>query len=324
VNRRRNQRRRRAPRWRQRLDPAGWLLHHLQSAVSSLGRLARNPLGTALTAAVIGIALALPGGLYLLVDNVRALGGTWTGTATLSLFLDRDIADDEAELVRAQIAQRPDIGQARLISRAEALEEFRRLSGFGDALELLDENPLPPVVLATPAEGHDGIARMTATAEALQAYREIDLAQVDLKWVQRLAAMTDVIERATVLLAALLSAAVLLIVGNTIRLEIQNRQAEIEVVKLVGGTDGFIRRPFLYEGLWHGLLGALVALLLVILSMHLLEGPVTHLASLYESAFTLVLASPGTLLGIVVGGPMLGLAGAWLAVGRRLARIQPE
>lgn len=301
-----------------------WLLHHLQSAVSSLGRLLRNPLGTGLTTAVIGIALALPGGLHLMVENVRALSGTWSGTATLSLFLDQEIADDQAELVRAQVERRPDIAQARLISRAEALEEFRRLSGFGEAVDLLDENPLPPVVLATPAAGHGGIDRMTATAEALQAYREIDLAQVDLQWVQRLAAMTEIIERATALLAIMLSAAVLLIVGNTIRLEIQNRHVEIEVVKLVGGTDGFIRRPFLYDGLWHGLFGALLALLLVIVSIQVLDGPVTRLASLYQSAYSLVLASPWTLLGIIAGGPALGLAGAWLAVSRRLGQIQPD
>jgi cell division transport system permease protein len=324
LNRRRGQQRRRSGTLSRRFAPTTWLLHHLQSAVSSLGRLLRNPLGTAMTAAVIGIALALPGGLHLLVENARALSGNWGGNATLSLFLDYDIGDDQAELVRAQVERRADIAQATLVTRDQALEEFRRLSGFGEAVELLDENPLPPVVLAIPAEGQGGIGQMSAIAAELQAYREIDLAQIDLQWVQRLAAMTDVIERATVLLAMMLSAAVLLIVGNTIRLEIQNRHAEIEVVKLVGGTDGFIRRPFLYDGFWHGLFGALVASLLVIVSIQLLDGPVTRLAGLYQSAFSLMLTSPGTLAGIVLGGPALGLAGAWLAVNRRLARIQPE
>jgi cell division transport system permease protein len=324
LSRRRGQRRHRGGAARRRRAPKAWLLHHLQSAVSSLGRLLRNPLGTGLTASVIGIALALPGGLHLMVENVRALSGNWAGTATLSLFLDRDITDEQADLVRAQVERRPDIARARLITRDEALDEFRRLSGFGEAVDLLDENPLPPVVVAIPASGQDDIGRMTATAEALQAYREIDLAQVDLQWVQRLAAMTDVIERATALLAVILSAAVLLIVGNTVRLEVQSRHAEIEVVKLVGGTDGFIRRPFLYDGFWHGLFGALVASILVLVAFRLLDGPVTRLAGLYQSAFSLMLTSPWTLIGVAAGGPALGLAGAWLAVGRRLARIQPD
>ena len=161
-------------------------------------------------------------------------------------------------------------------------------------------------------------------AAELQAYREIDMAQVDLQWVKRLGAITGTIERGVAILAALLAGAVLLIVGNTIRLDIQGRHSEIEIVKLVGGTDAFIRRPFLYEGLWYGLLGAAIALLLVLLSLNLLDGPVQRLAGLYESSFSLAVLDPLSLLGTLFGGPLLGLAGAWLAVGRHLAEIQPE
>jgi cell division transport system permease protein len=142
--------------------------------------------------------------------------------------------------------------------------------------------------------------------------------------VERLGAITRTIERGVLVLAALLAGAVLLIVGNTIRLEIQNRHSEIEIVKLVGGTDAFIRRPFLYEGIWYGLLGAAIGMALVLGSLYLLDGPVRRLAGLYESGFELSLVDPASLLGVVLGGPMLGLAGAWLAVGRHLARIQPE
>ena len=167
----------------------------------------------------------------------------------------------------------------------------------------------------------DAVGRL---AQELQAYREIDLAQVDLQWVERLGAITGTIERAVLILAALLAGAVLLIVGNTIRLEIQNRHSEIEIVKLVGGTDAFIRRPFLYEGLWYGLLGGAIALLLVLASLYLLDGPVERLAGLYESGFSLSVLDPLSLFGVLLGGPALGLTGAWLAVGRHLAEIQPE
>ena len=317
-------RRDRQPGFKRNRNPVTWLLRHAQMSLSSLGRLSRNPVGTLMTAAVIGISLALPSGLHLLVDNVRQLSSSWDGSTSISLFLADDVSDEQAESVRQQVAQRADVAETRLISRAAALDEFRRLSGFGQAVELLDHNPLPAVVLIKPGDGVQGADAVGRIADELQAYREIELAQVDLQWVERLGAITGMIERAVLILAVLLAGAVLLIVGNTVRLEIQNRHSEIEIVKLVGGTDAFIRRPFLYEGLWYGLLGALIALTLVLSTLYLLDGPVQRLAGLYESSFSLSVLDPLSLFGMVLGGPALGLAGAWLAVGRHLARIQPE
>jgi cell division transport system permease protein len=310
---------------RRNRNPIIWLMRHAQMSLSSLGRLSRSPISTLMTALVIGIALALPSGLHLLVDNVRALSSSWDGSSSVSLFLADDVTDEQAEQVRRQIARRPDVTATQLIRRNEALDEFRRLSGFGAAIDLLDHNPLPAVVLVRPSAdrvmGAEGFAAM---ARELQAYREIELAQVDLQWVERLNAITHAFDRGVLVLAVLLATAVLLIVGNTIRLGIQNRVSEIEIVKLVGGTDAFIRRPFLYEGLWYGLLGAGVALVLVMLALVMLDGPVQRLAGLYDSAFSLALIDPVSLLGVALGGPLLGLAGAWLAVGRHLAQIQPE
>ncbi len=305
-------------------SPRTWLLRHAQMSLASLGRLSRSPVSTLMTAAVIGIALALPSGLHLMVDNVRGISSTWEGSASISLFLNEAVSNEQAEAVRAQVAQRGDVAETRLIDRDKALAEFRTLSGFGEAIELLDSNPLPPVVIVRPSENVQGTEAVGRMADELQAYREIDIAQVDLQWVARLTAITGTIERAVMILAALLGGAVLLIVGNTIRLEIQNRHSEIEIVKLVGGTDAFIRRPFLYEGLWYGLLGATIALLLVLISLYLLAGPVQRLAGLYESDFSLALIDPLSLAGVLLGGPLLGLAGAWLAVGRHLADVQPE
>jgi len=317
-------RRDKAPKFKRNRNPITWLLRHAQMSLSSLGRLSRNPVSTAMTAAVIGIALALPSGLHLLVDNVSQLSSSWDGSASISLFLSEGVSDEQAETVRRQIALRADVGETRLIDRDQALDEFRRLSGFGEAIELLDHNPLPAVVLVRPQESVQGAGAVAGLAQELQAYREIDLAQVDLQWVERLGAITGTIERGVIILAALLSGAVLLIVGNTIRLDIQNRHSEIEVVKLVGGTDAFIRRPFLYEGIWYGLLGGIIGLLLVLSALYLLDGPVQRLAGLYESDFALAVIDPASLLGVLLGGPLLGLAGAWLAVGRHLAQIQPE
>lgn len=305
-------------------NPLTWALRHLQMSLSALGRLTRNPLPTLMTAAVIGIAIALPAGLSLLIDNVRHLSNSWEGSSSISLYLQDELSDEQAEQVRAQIALRADIAEARLITKAQALQEFRELSGFGEAVDLLDSNPLPAVVLVQPSQQVSSAEAAEQLANALQAYREIDLAQVDLQWVRRLAAITETIQRAVLLLAALLSAAVLLVIGNTIRLEIQNRHAEIEIVKLVGGTDAFIRRPFLYEGLWYGLFGALIAIVLVLIAMLLMQGPVAELAGLYTSSFSLNIAQISTLLLMLLGGPLLGWLGAWLAVGKHLQRIVPQ
>lgn len=313
-----------APKFRKNRNPLNWLARHAQMSLASLGRLTRHPLATLMTAAVIGIAIALPAGLHLLIDNVRTLSGSWEGASSISLFLDQTLSDEQSEQIRHSISLRKDVGEAKLITKAQALEEFRQLSGFGAAIDLLETNPLPAVVLVQPALSVNSPEATEQLATQLQGYREIELAQVDLQWVRRLAAITHTIERAVLVLAALLSAAVLLVVGNTIRLEIQNRHAEIEIVKLVGGTDAFIRRPFLYEGLWYGLFGALIAIVLVLTALYLMQAPVAHLAGLYTSSFQLSLANANTLLLILLGSPLLGLSGAWLAVGRHLQRIVPE
>lgn len=313
------------PGFKRHFNPLIWLVRHAQMSLASLGRLFRHPLPTLMTATVIGIAIALPAGLHVLIDNVRSLSNQWDGGSSMSLFLKQDMDDHQAEKIRHTLQQRPDIAEAVLITKSQAMAEFRQQSGFGAALDLLDNNPLPAVILVRPEipQG-DPVAATTQLAQSLQAFREIELAQVDLQWVQRLNAITLTLERGVAVLAALLSAAVLLIIGNTIRLEIQNRHTEIEITKLVGGTNAFIRRPFLYEGIWYGLLGALIALLLVILALALMTGPVQELAGLYGSEFSLGLITSGTFFGILLGSPLLGLLGAWLAVGRHLKQIVPE
>jgi cell division transport system permease protein len=302
----------------------GWLLRHAQTALSSLGRLYRTPAASLMTAAVIGIALALPAGLYLLVDNLRDLGQRWDGSASLSLFLQQDLPEVRARQLAERLRGWPEIGQVQLISPDEALAEFRALSGFGDALDALDANPLPAVLTVRPAHEHIEAEQVRQLQDKLAALPEVEQAQLDLQWVQRFAAMLAIVQRGILLMGGLLALAVLLIVGNTIRLDIFNRREEIEVSKLIGATNAFIRRPFLYSGLWYGLFGATLAWFLVELAFWQLRAPVRQLAGLYQSEFSLATFSFSASLGLLLLGILLGLAGSWLAVGRHLSDIQPR
>lgn len=294
---------------------------HAQVLVASLGRLYRAPFSSLMTVAVIAIALALPSGLLVLLDNLQRLNAGWDGTTSISLFLQQTVSDARADRLAEELREWPHIDTVRTLHRDQALAEFRELSGFGEALDALDENPLPSVLIVQPgaAPGQS----IDALVEELGRLPEVEMAQLDLQWVKRFAAMMDIGRRGVLVVGTLLGLAVLLIVGNTIRLDIQNRREEIEVCKLIGGTDAFIRRPFLYGGFWYGLLGALLAWVLVAAGLWLLDEPVRRLAGLYDSGFLLggpSLDGVGLLLATGVG---LGLAGSWLAVGRHLRAIEP-
>ncbi len=316
-------RRRRKPGFRRRLSLSAWLTRHAQVFLASLGRLARRPLGSLMTLAVLGIAMALPLGLHLLVGNLQQLAAGWDGAASISLFLREDVDQEQAEKLVKTLQARPDIGQVQHITPEQAMAEFRQHSGFGDALDLLDSNPLPHVLLARPANPDMGAAQVEALLAELKALPGVDLALADLQWVERFQGINRILQRTALLLALLLALAVLLIIGNTIRLEIHSRREEIEIIKLVGGSNAFIRRPFLYEGFWYGLLGGLIAIFLVWTAALALEGPVEHLAELYQSRFRLGgldLATAATVLGL---GILLGVLGAWTAVSQHLGAIEP-
>lgn len=301
-----------------------WLLRHAQVALASLGRLARSPLSSLMTILVIGIALSLPTGLHLLLKNVQQLGGTWDGAASISLYLRQEVGQQEIEQLTERLHRMQGIDQIRVINRDQALDEFRQLSGFSGALEALEDNPLPAVLVVKPAPDHSGPTLAKTLLNQLQALDGVEFGQLDLQWVRRFQAITEIARRAVMVLASLLAAAVLLIVVNTIRLEIQNRHAEIEITKLIGGTDAFIRRPFLYLGIWYGLFGGITAGLLVGLSLWLLKGPVARLSGLYNSHFGLTSLDLATLASLIAISILLGLGGAWLAVARHLNEIEPS
>ena len=301
-----------------------YLLRHLQVFFYSLGVLSRSPFATLMTTAVIGIALALPSGLHVVLQNAQQLSGGWDGAAQISLFLKRSVPNEEANRLARQLQELPEVASVNYISRSEALQEFQRLSGFGDALEALKDNPLPSVLVIHPTANASTPAATEKLLQRLQGYPPVDVAQLDMQWVKRLYVIMELVRRGVVVLAALLALAVLLVVGNTIRLAIQNRRDEIVVMKLIGGTDGFIRRPFLYTGFWYGLFGGVIAWLLVSLSLSILRDPVERLTGLYQSQFELSgldFTTTGMLIGTSI---LLGLAGSWLAVGRHLRDIEPS
>ena len=300
-----------------------WFLDHFRALFASLGHLWRNLTSGIMTAGVIGIALALPAGLYILLDNLQSVSRGWDGEAQISLFLHQRVDDKQAARLADRLRPRAGIATVDLVTREEALSEFRRLSGFGEALGLLDDNPLPAVILITPLESLDSPAAIEGLVSELRTLPEVDLAQLDLEWVKRLHAMMEIAQRGVLVVAGLLALAVLLIVGNTIRLDIQNRRDEIVITKLIGGTDAFIRRPFLYGGFWYGAAGGFIAWFLVGLSFQMIDGAVERLAALYASPFELSVLTLSTTFWLFAIAIALGLLGSWLAVGRHLRKIEP-
>ena len=298
-----------------------YLLRHLQTALYALGQLWRQPWGTLMSGAVIGISLALPTALYLGLSSLQEVGSGWQGDAQISAFL-RARHGDQGPGLAGRIAAWPGVAEVRYISPDEALQEFQARAGFGDVLELLPENPLPGVLVVRP-DGQQ-LDQIEHLVERLKGIPEVEAAQFDLQWVQRLAALLSLGRRLALVLAAMLGLGVLLITGNTIRLAIYNRRQEIEVSKLIGATDPFIRRPFLYSGLLLGTIGGLMAVLIVYSAGWLLGGPADRLASLYGSDLRLATLGTRDSLLLLTGAALLGLSGAWIAVARHLKEIEPS
>lgn len=302
-----------------------YFIRHIQVFFYSLGQLSRTPISTLMTCMVIGIALALPTGLHTLLKNAQQLSGGWESTAQISVFLKMKITESQAKKIKTDIQRWPNVISVHYISRKQALKEFQNLSGFGNALKALNTNPLPSVLIVKPklstTSNEQTIQKLL---NKLQNLRQADKAQLDMQWVRRLYAIMNIVERGVQILGFLLALAVLLVVGNTIRLAIQNRRKEIVVMKLIGGTDAFIRRPFLYTGFWYGLFGGIIAWLLVSFTMLSISNPIEKLTTLYQNQFELNNISFLTTLMLLIISILLGLAGSWFAVGRHLREIEPQ
>jgi len=299
----------------------GYLAHHRRVAWESLQGLLEVWLSSLMTWLVIGIALALPTILYLILSNITNLSGDWDGRPRISVYLTATTSDADGRAFARRLEQDAQVASLVYISPTDALAEFTERSGFGDILRTLDRNPLPAVIALEPAARQ--AVQLKLLVAQLAAEPLVESVSFDLAWIERLFAMLALAERFVTALGSFLGLGVLLAIGNTIRLAIENRRAEIEVVKLVGGTDSFVRRPFLYLGFWYGLGGAVSAWLLVVVSLMFLAGPVEDLLAAYQGDFVVVGLGFGQSVMLLVVGGSLGVIGAALAVGRHLSQIEP-
>ena len=292
---------------------------HGQSAIASLGRLMRRPIATSVTVLAAAVALSLPFALYIMLDNAhRAMGGL-DRNAQLTAFLRHDLDESQTASIATTLRQWDAVRHVRVVTRAEALAEYQRMTGFDDVKAIFEgENPLPDLIVVTPRLGKPDRAALVALRDRLSAQGEVDSVEIDLVWVDRLAAIIETLRRITQILFVMLGLGILLISGNTIRLGIESRREEIGIVRLFGATDAFIRRPFLYTGLWHGLTAGGIACVLVAGATHLVAGPVERLVTLYSSDFELIGLQPWTAIVAITAGGLLGLGGAWIAVAREL------
>ncbi len=306
--------------------PPGWLARTLQdhsrALNSSLSELLRKPVATLLTAFVIGLTLALPAGLDTVLRNLDVVGDSLQGSLRASLFLKDSVDADRAQELSHSLGKRPGVASARYISREQALDEFRQHSGFGEALDLLKDNPLPAVIVVTP-DRHAPQAQTDALFKELGKLPEVEQAQLDEKWLQRLYAILTLVQRAVLVIASALGLAVVIVIANTIRLDIERHREEIAVMKLIGAADAFIRRPFLYTGLGYGLVGAVLACAMVVGAGALLSQPAHELAGLYEAETSLRGLAPQAILGVFGAGLVLGWLGAFWTVSRHLKHIEP-
>lgn len=300
-----------------------WLGRHARTASSSFSRLVHQPFASLMIILVIAVTLAIPMALNLVIKNFAAISSGWDDALDFSVFLDTGVSASEAEALARLISQRADVDDVRLITAEQALAEFKEQSGFGSALDHLPDNPLPHTLVVRPSPANTPQS-MTLLREELDGLPETELVQVDTEWVQRFHAILEIVQRAIMIGGGLLGAAIIVIIGNTIRLEIQNRRDEIEVTKLIGASNAFVRRPFLWSGFWFGLFGSVLALGLVLWGLYLLQPAVTRLAGLYQSGVTMLTLDLRDSLAIVAIGVGLGLAGSWLAAARHMRSIEPK
>ena len=294
---------------------------HLQVLMSCLGQLYRTPVSNLLTVLVIAIALSLPALLLVTLDNGRSLVAGWDSNTEISLFLDTSLQESEGRQLSQRLLESREIASVRFISAEQSLVDFKSYSGYGEVLDMLDANPLPSVIIVTPRNSEPAI--LEPLLERLQQRPDVAHAQLDMAWLQKIYAMMDLAERAAWVLGILLAISVLLIVGNTVRVSIQQRRVEIEVCKLVGGTNSFIRRPFLYMGMIQGLLGGLLAVILVVSCVLMLDGPTAQLAALYQSSFELTGLGVAMAFSVMGCSIALGWLGALFTVSYYIREIEP-
>ncbi len=300
------------------------LFCHWKALLMTFKELLNTPVATIVTATVIGISLSLPAGLYTLLQQAKAFSSPWQDMNHISLFLKKETDLESINKLRTTLQTLPHIEKITHITPQQALQEFRDYSGFGEALDSLQHNPLPHVFIIDPQLTLHNKQQLEQLFSTLKTFPEIDIAQLDIEWLQRLYSLFNIFYQSILLISILFSLTVLLVIGNTIRLNIENKKEEIIVIKLVGGTNRFIRRPFLYRGLWYGVYGGLLAVLLVNGSLWVLQTPVKDFLLTYNSPLQLQFMPVHDTFLLVVMSMLLGLIGAILAVNKHLHNIELE
>ena len=299
-----------------------WLRSHAYGLLSSLGRFARQPFNHLLTLGVLALALALPTLGHLSLKNLKHLSSALSQPGDVSLFLKSDVSAEQAQALQDLVALMPGISGVSMKTPEQALAEFRELTSFTDALNVLEGNPLPYVLVVTMAPSTLKSERAMALVVELRLLSQVEIVQFDQEWLLRLKALMALAEKGVLVFGALLALTVLLVIGNTIRLEIAGRADEIQIVRLVGASNAFVRRPFLYSGFWFGAFGAALALALVTLAVHLLKPAVAALALSYGSTFELQGLDAFELSALLVIGTSLGWLGALIASTSHLLRSE--
>ncbi len=296
---------------------------HKKNSTDSLLSILKQPTNSLLTIMVLAIALALPGIFYIMTNNAKALSSNWETTMAISLYLQETTNQQQAQDLVGQLLAQDKFQSVSLTSKEQALEEFKKYSGIGDSLEMLTENPLPMVINVVPDEAKIALSELQSLVESLEKNPIVDSSSLDAEWINRYQEILKISEKIGSFISLLLAIGVLLIVGNTIRLAILNRREEIQVIKLVGATDAFIRRPFLYTGLWYGLMAGVIAALMISILSNLVASSTGRLAELYQSQYQLLGLSLSQTFALIGIGALLGLFGSWISVRKHLKEIQP-
>jgi len=299
-----------------------WLRQHRQAIAAAFGKLAAQKSAALLNALVIGIALSLPAGGYALLSSLRHVTQGASHEPRLSVFLRSEIGRPEADALGTRLKGDARVGDVRFVSREQALKELQATEGLAEVVAALNRNPLPDAFVVRPKVAD--AALLDALAAELRAMPGVAHVQVDSAWARRLGALAGTARIAIALLAALLAFGLVAITFNTIRLQILTQRAEIEISKLIGATDAFIRRPFYYLGALQGLAGGLIALAILQASLATLNVGVSELAASYGSAFRLAFLEPGDALAVVLFSAALGWYGAFLSVSKYLREIEQK
>ncbi|NQY51652.1 MAG: ABC transporter permease [Piscirickettsiaceae bacterium] len=301
-----------------------YLLRHLQVMLFSLGQLWRQLLTSTMTVLVISISLALPAGLYILLQNIKQVSNQWNYVSQISLFMEYNFSDRQANTFTNKLQSWPEIDAVKYQTSNKSLENFRKLSGLDDLLNNLPNNPLPATIIINIKKDSLNPDTINNLLIRLEGFAEVEQAQFDMEWLKRLRSINKTGQLGIGILTTLLSLSVLLVIGNTIRLSIINRQSEIKVIKLVGGTNNFINRPFLYAGFWFGALGGIVAWFILLLTMALLSAPINELTLLYNSQFNFQWFLSPMIIALPISGIILGIFSSWIATKSYLSNIEPH